>query len=316
MNWKLKAKIQNIISLIPGRSSYEVYYWLQRIFGGLKTINPTSELIAAINLWGKIKELNYEPREKVFFEVGTGRTPILPLALWLMGAKRIITVDINPYLKEKLIRESIKYIKNNRNEVKRLFGNLLDSDRFEILMNFYQADFFNLHSFFITFSIDYVAPGDASNTNLNNQSIDFHISFNVLEHIPSVSLNKIIKEGNRITKHSGLFIHYIDYSDHFWHSDKSISPINFLQYSDSMWGKIAGNRYMYMNRLRHDDFIAMFTLGGHYILLSVTDINKDIESLLENNFIKLDDRFKLKSRDILSIVGSWIISKKSDGLNS
>ena len=33
--------------------------------------------------------------------------------------------------------------------------------------------------------------------------------------------------------------------------------------------------------------------------------------LLEDGFIKLDNRFITKSRDILSIIGSWIISKKS-----
>ena len=50
----------------------------------------------------------------------------------------------------------------------------------------------------------------------------------------------------------------VDYSDHFSHSDQTISSINFLRYSDDEWQRYAGNRYMYMNRLRHDDVLALF----------------------------------------------------------
>ena len=45
-----------------------------------------------------------------------------------------------------------------------------------------------------------------------------------------------------------------------------IYPINFLQYSDAKWDRYADNRYMYMNRLRHDDFLALFHSSGHKIL--------------------------------------------------
>jgi hypothetical protein len=65
---------------------------------------------------------------------------------------------------------------------------------------------------------------------------------------------KIINEGNRILSEEGLFVHLIDCSDHFSHNDKSISRINFLQYNVTQWNKLAGNRYVYVNRLRHDDF--------------------------------------------------------------
>ena len=94
-----------------------------------------------------------------------------------------------------------------------------------------------------------------------------------------------------------------------------IDPISELTAGITIWEKIAGNRYMYMNRLRHDDFIAIFATAGHRILLSVTDINKESEALLENELIKLDNRCKSKSRNVLSIIGSWIVSKKSEKIS-
>jgi hypothetical protein len=60
----------------------------------------------------------------------------------------------------------------------------------------------------------------------------------------------------------GLFVHFIDHSDHFSHSDATISPINFLKHCESDWQGYAGNRYMYMNRLRHDDMIELIRESG------------------------------------------------------
>ena len=38
-------------------------------------------------------------KEKVVFEVGTGREIFTPIAFWLFGAKAVITVDLNKLLK-------------------------------------------------------------------------------------------------------------------------------------------------------------------------------------------------------------------------
>ena len=101
MNWKLKAKIQNAVSFFPSSASYATYYWMQRHFGALKKMNPINKLTAGIETCMRIKKVGRDPVGKVFFEVGTGRAPITPLAYWLMGAQKTITIDLNPYLKEE-----------------------------------------------------------------------------------------------------------------------------------------------------------------------------------------------------------------------
>lgn len=310
MNWKLKATIINTISHFPTSISYASYYWIQRNFGNLKRVNPISGLNYGIKTWKLIKECGYDPIGKVFFEVGTGRVPIAPISYWLMGAKHCITIDLNPYLKIELIRESLKYISDNKEEIHELFGSLMFENRLDSLLSFYRSAPPSLDTFLNFCQIDYIAPGDATKTKLNNQIIDFHTSHSVFEHIPPEVLIQIINEGNRIINDHGLFLHRICYSDHFSHSDNTITPINFLQFSEIEWRKYTGNRYMFMNRLRHDDFINMFQSTGHSILTTKLDIDSQLIEILRKGTIQLNKQFKTKSEEVLSITSAWIVSQK------
>jgi len=269
-----------------------------------------ASLTAGIETWNRIKELGYDPSERVFLEVGTGRVPLVPLAYWLMGAKKTITIDLNPYLRAELIKKSLQYISDNNEEIRKLFGSLMHENRIDDLLYFNRNVTFSTSPFLDLCRITYIAPGDAGNTILLPQSIDYHTSYTVFEHIPIEILRKIINEGSRIISDNGLFIHRIDYSDHFSHSDKTISSINFLKFSDDEWEKYAGNRYMYMNRLRHDDYILLFQSLGHRILAADTDVDEQSQELLRTGSFRLNERFKSKSVNVLSIRGAWIATQK------
>ena len=312
MYWKLKALIQNIISTLPSSASYSSYYWAQRHFGGLKRTNPIIKLTAAIETCKRICEQGKTLPDKIFLEVGTGRVPIVPIAYWLMGAEKTITIDLNPYLKSELVEENLKYIYENKVEIQNLFGSLLIKERFDKLQQVTsRGSRFSVSEILDLCKVDYIAPGDAADTRIPEQSIDFHTSYTVFEHIPLAGLERILKEGNRIIKKNGLFVHHIDYSDHFSHSDQNISAINFLQYSDNEWNRFAGNRYMYMNRLRHDDFINLFESVGHQIIVDQPYTDKRSQRLMRNGSLQLNKRFKSKSVDVLTITEAWIISSKN-----
>ena len=312
MHWKLKAQIQNAVSLLPSSVSYSAYYWIQRHFGGLRRTNPISKLTAAIETCKRICEQGETLSDKVFLEVGTGRVPIVTIAYWLTGAEKTITIDLNPYLKAELVEENLQYIHEKKEEILNLFGSLLIKERFDELQQALSKDScLSVPKILNLCRVDYIAPGDAANTRLPEQSIDFHTSYTVFEHISFEVLERILKEGNRIIKNNGLFVHRIDYSDHFSHSDQSISAINFLQYSDNEWNQFAGNRYMYMNRLRHDDFISLFESVGHHIIGAQPNIDNRSQELLKNGNLQLHEKFKSKSEDVLAITGSWIVSSKN-----
>ena len=311
VHWKVKAAIQNTVSLLPDPVSYAIYYRMQRLFGGLKKTDPVDRLVAGIETWEWIARQGLDPTDKIFFEIGTGTTPLVPLAFWLMGARRTITVDVNPYLKEELVDESLEYIAVNRKEVTALFGAHLQQKRMDDLLQCARTGAFSLRRFLDLCSIQYLGLGDAAKSGLPSGSIDFHTSYTVFEHIPPMVLARILEEGNRIVRDGGLFVHKIDYGDHFSHSDATISQINFLQYSDAEWASYAGNRYMYMNRLRHDDFLALFQSAGHRILATTPALDARSLELLKTGRLRVNERFERKSPETLAIWRSWIVSQRT-----
>lgn len=311
MDWKTKAKIQNAVSLLPPFISYEVYYWIQRYFGRLKNLTPISGLNAGLRIGEIISELGKTFDDKVFLEVGTGRRINTPLALWLCGAKKIITVDVNPYLKLELIRNDIKYICENHETISEMLGDNVIRERFEELLSLGKKEV-SLDSLLDLFHIEYMSHADASNLGLPVSSVDFHISYNVLEHIPPDVIVNILKEGSRVVRDDGLFIHRIDFSDHFSHTDSSITSINFLQFSDEEWKRLVGNWYMYVNRLRVDDMADIFTSRcKQRIIYMDTTTDVSLLTLMRDGELELDDRFSSKSEEALITTGCWIASAKN-----
>ena len=67
---------------------------------------------------------------------------------------------------------------------------------------------------------------------------------------------------------------------------------------------------MYMNRLRHDDYLRLFKSVGQSVIDTKVYENKYLNKLLNDKHFKLNDDFILKSNNVLSITGAWIVSKK------
>jgi SAM-dependent methyltransferase len=303
MNWQKKAYIQNLIAILPTKLGDIIYYFLQRSFGGLRKKNnlEITELNASLKIWKTIINDNQDPKNKIFLEIGTGRVPSIPIYLWLMGANKIYTFDIQKLLKKSLLNEFIENLISNEIKIKSLLGEYINNERYNKL-KLIAFDQIDIKKFF---NIIYEAPASAGETFLKDNEIDFCFSHNVFEHIDEINLKKIIVENKRILKENGLMIHFIDYSDHFSHDDSKISPINFLKYSEFEWKKLAGNRFMFMNRLRHDDFTNMFIKLGLKIKSTETEFDQISNTYLKEGKIVPSERFKLKSHEILSIRNSW-----------
>lgn len=305
--------IQNAVSWLPSAPSYATYYWLQRRFGGLRKFNPIKRLDAGVDAWRRLLAAGHNPIDNKFFEVGTGRVPLVPMAFWLMGASKTVTIDLNPYVKHELVRESLDYMAGHRDEIEQVFGENLFADRLSQLLAIRNAKSYDLAGVLKLCQIEYVAPGDAAHTSLADGSMDVHASYTVFEHIPPSILTDILTEGNRLVGPAGWFVHRIDYSDHFSHSDNSISRINFLQYSDEQWSRFADNRYMYMNRLRHDDFLAILEEAGHQIRAVDPVVDPELSKIVQSGQISLDARFRGKSDEVISTTGAWVVSQLRDG---
>lgn len=309
MRWKVKALIQRTVARLPSGSSYAAYYWLQRVFGGLGTLDPSYGFFVGVEAWKRLVGLGHDPTGKMFFEVGTGRAPIVPLAFYLMGARGTITIDLNPYLRPELLGAAVRYVSDHPEKVRALFGEFLSEERWAQLSSVTVADGFDSAACLRQCNIRYIAPGDATRTGLAAATVDYHTSNTTLEHIPPPILPDILAEGDRLLRPDGLLIHRIDYSDHFSHSDRSISGINFLQYSAARWSRYADNRYMYMNRLRHDDLLKLFSDGRH-VLRDEPDVNDTILETLRSGGFRVDTLFANKTPQTLATTGAWIIATR------
>jgi len=67
---------------------------------------------------------------------------------------------------------------------------------------------------------------------------------------------------------------------------------------------------MYMNRLRHDDYIDLLKSANHEILKEKIENDQKTADILKSGSFFLDDKFKNKTAEILSIRGATIVSRK------
>jgi len=129
-----------------------------------------------------LHQYNISFEGKTFFEVGTGHNAIVPVGFFLSGAKRVVTIDLYRRLNYNIMKNSLFNLAKNRHLVESLYFNITNSacwlnERLDLLSKYWSTP----RQFFKMANIRYLAPADAANTNLLNNSIDYHISTNVLE---------------------------------------------------------------------------------------------------------------------------------------
>ena len=242
-------------------------------------------------------------------EVGTGYRIGMPIGLWVCGAQRILTVDLNPYLKIELVRKDLEYIKNNFDAISNIFETVNDSVEWRERLEWIKRTDFESIDVLDAFNIEYYAPAKAENLkHVHNKSIDLHVSYTVLEHIPAPVIRNIIKEGKRILKDEGLFVHIVDLTDHFSHSDTSITSINFYQYSDTMWKILAGNKFMYQNRMLPDEYLELFTNEEVRVQIVNKVLDENAHSQMGTDF-KLNNFFQEFSHETPAVSHIQIVAR-------
>lgn len=266
--------------------SNALYYALQRTAGGLRPGKSDPRYwfrdAAAMVEWARAA--GREVTGGRVLEVGTGRMVNIPTALWLCGAAQIVTVDLHRYLSGALVAESQRYVREHEAEVAHLFGAEAERPLFQERLrqlSHYSGD---LAGLLRLMNVEYVAPGDAAHLRLPDHSFDYHISYTVLEHIPADIILQILTEARRVLRPGGLLIHFIDPSDHFSHDDPSITAINCLQFSPGEWHKWAGNQFMYHNRLRAHEYLALFEQVGVHLLRQAQMADERSLQALKNGF--------------------------------
>lgn len=303
-SWLIKSGIQGVISLLP--RSQDINYLFQRhVSKGLvlKDWYFEAKLKIAKQHIEHFQEHSQTdtPLPKNALELGTGWLPIVPIALSLYGIPQIYSVDISPLTRANLVEETldhfILYIEDGRIfehlPIKNIDVNLLRE--VQAKLNTASIDE-ALQDLNITTIV-----ADARNTSFESGSIEYLVSNSTMEHIPPDILKGIFEEFRRIGTDDALGSHLIDLSDHYSHFDKSLTPYNFLKFSDNVW-RIFNNPLQYQNRLRISDYRQIHTEAGFDILIEKT-------ASATQQQIELANKFKSYSHEDLIVTSSFMISR-------
>ena len=235
INWKVKSRIFGLIDFLHADS---LLYFLQRNV----TRRSRVTTLTVSDTWSAHRKALIDNRCTSFvFEFGAGKNLAQNLFLSSFVDKQLV-VDLNPMLDLRQVNRS------------RLLLSNLNSDT-PIMQ---PQDL-------LAYGIEYRAPYDASQLDLADNTLDACVTTNTLEHIPTDSIHDIFTELWRVLKDSGIVSAKIDYSDHYSHSDASITALNFLRFSDPQWRQ-HNHRCHFQNRLRHNDYRLLFLEVGFEIV--------------------------------------------------
>lgn len=288
MNWQTKALIQRNIARFP--QSERLYKVIQKRFGTLDS-DPWFRIPQHMEMLGAMREVGFYPAGKVLFEVGTGHKPYMALGFGLLGAAKVITVDLNPRFDASLFGELVRGMIDQRQKITEAYAEFIDPAEFMAKIEALEPWVDRPLQLLPEVGVDYRAPADAARTGLADESVDCHFSVTTMEHIGPQILTAIFAEAMRILKPGGLAVHQIDLSDHFQHNDKSITKINFLKFSDKQWEYLAGNRFGYTNRMRASQFRELFKNLGFETVLERTILNQESLEALRGG-LEIDQVFE------------------------
>ena len=137
-------------------------------------------------------------------------------------------------------------------------------------------------------------------------SISPYALFISIERYEIFLIGTLFKDLGIVLKKSGYISARIDYSDHYSHTDRNISELNFLKYSEKQWQNY-NNTYLYQNRLRHDDYVKLLNNSSFFkeyrdlrtkqVLVEEVDVLALINTL--DSYAK-DPRYKEKVKDVVN----------------
>jgi SAM-dependent methyltransferase len=301
MNWRWKARVQKIVAALP--MSESIYYGIQRAAGNLRPgrHDPTEwfHVIADFGRWSPLRPSDLEG--KSFLEIGTGRRLDIPIALWLCGVERIVTVDRNRYLSMALVRETLDGLRRNRPDLVALFGEEASRSRFRERLRSLVAFSGGLDELLTMMNVTYLVTADATRLPFPAASFDFHFSHVVMQHIPAPALRQLLTDARRLLVPGGRLIHFIDLSDMYSHDDPSIPAVNCLRFSDAEWERTAQSRYLSQTRLRVHEYLQIFEQTGMQIIAQAQAVDEPSLTLLKSGTFPLDPRFRGIAPELLAV---------------
>ena len=230
----------------------------------------------------------------------------MPVALYLSGADAVWTFDIAPLLRrarvERMLRMFAEY--DERGELSRWLPDARPERlaKLRSVLGAADADA-SAESLLAALNI-HAQVRDARQTGLPDHSIDLFVSTSVLEYVPLPALADLLVEFRRVATPGAVMSHFINLLDEFCHFDRSITPFNFLKYSEAQW-RWRDSPLLRKNRLRISDYRCAFANAGWPVCEEKNE-NGSLEALRR---IRLAPEFQKYSEADLLVIRSWLTSR-------
>lgn len=248
MDWRLKVARQSLLARVPfGRALRRSK---RRLFGYEPDPSNLRDTLAALaQMRQALATLDRSFSNASILEVGSGWFPTIPVMLCMDGARQVLMSDLNPHMDAVTFASTLRFLQ----QVHPQDARLASVRRMEDL------------------PLSYLAPFDVAA--IPDGALDYVVSRTVLEHIPPAGLRSLFTALRPKMASSGLMLHLIDHSDHLEHSDKSISKINFLTWSERKHALVNALTREGENRLRSHQYKDIFEDCGYEEVLVTREVH-------------------------------------------
>ena len=264
MDWRVKALVQGTLSRLPGGMAANDL--LQRTLGKRRDqgehIDQKVRQDWLVHMT-QLHRLGFDPRGKLLLEIGTGWLPVFPLCFALVGARGCHTYDLSRHLVSDAVPGTLARLQQHLGALADAAGQPLA----EVQARWQQlAAASDGAALLAAAGVEYHAPQDVTRCGLADQSVDLVFSNSVLEHVPGPVIDQMMVETRRVLRQDGLVYHSVNCGDHYAYFDKSLSPVNYLRYTERQW-RWLNNDFMYQNRLRPADFLQSAQRAGLHLTM-------------------------------------------------
>lgn len=317
MRWTTEARIQRTLATVPG--GRRLYYLGQRLLGGLRHFTIDQKVSQGITLLDALLTAGGQLRDQRVVEIGTGWAPVLPLLWWLFGRGRLDSYDVTRLLRPALAtgtgRQLAAWSADPRIADLTPFARHILVDAAAVAARFPPQRLAAVHrlaegggtAVLAATNTYYHAPVDTTALPLPDQAADILYSNAVLEHIPQRQLPLLMAEMYRVLRPGGWLVHQIDPGDHFAHGDPSISPINFLKFSEKAFERY-NNSLLFQNRIRAPVYRHYIEMAGFTIVQWDTFVHPAAQAALPN--MTIDPQFARYDTKALCTTALRVVARR------
>lgn len=144
---------------------------------------------------------------------------------------------------------------------------------------------------------------DAQQTGLPANRVDLITSTGTLEYIPPSVLKNMMAEFRRVGSANAVMSHYLNLADEYSYFDRSITPINFLQFTERQWRRW-NSPLIWQNRLRISDYRELFRQARYDIVKEINTCGNPADL----KKIQLAPEFQHYAKEDLPVLTSWLVA--------